>query len=81
MVMLGLGQYPHWLVFSSAGTDGEGDGPRKELRWKEASLAEHRTELFSPVHSILAFEKLLIKSTLLKIKFLRYRVTLREKYL
>lgn len=37
---------------------------------KEASLAEHRTELFSPVHLVLLPQNPLLKSTLLKIKFL-----------
>lgn len=55
---------------SSSGPDRDGAGPRKEPLWKEASLAEHRPGLFSTVHLILSFQKPLIKSTWLKIKFL-----------
>lgn len=55
---------------SSSGTDRDGAGPRKEPLWKEASHAEHRPGLFSTVYLILSFQKPLIKSTLLKIKFL-----------
>lgn len=66
---------------SSSGSDRDGVGPRKEPLWKEASLAKHRTELFSSVHLILSFQKPLIKSTLLKIKFLRYWETLEAECL
>lgn len=69
MVILGLSQYPNWLV-SLARADIDGNCPRKVFLWKEASLAEHRTELFSPVHSILLPQNPLLRSTLLKIKFL-----------
>lgn len=56
-----------------------GDGLRKELLWNKASWQSTGMNC-SHLH-IRYFQNPFIKSTLLKIKFLRYRVTLRKKYL
>lgn len=75
-LMLGLGQDPNGLVFPP---DRGGDGPRLPLLWKEASLGEHRTELFSPEHSILLFQTPLIKKHFAKNKVSKILSNFKEK--
>lgn len=44
--------------------------PQEGVAMERGQISEHRTELFSPVHLIFLPQNPLLKSTLVKIKFL-----------